>query len=271
MANWTLDDIDWTAFRPDKVDPDLLRVAKAAALVEHNGADYAVYLNNVFAGDDSIRPDIDAWALEEVQHGAALARWATLADPAWDFDAAFRRFTDGYKLPLDATASVRGSRAGELVARCIVETGTSSYYAALADASDEPVFKQVCRKIAADELRHYKLFYGHMRRYQRAENAGSWRRVATGIGRIAESEDDELAYAYYAANLWPDAYDRRTSARAYARRAYSVYRRAHVERGIGMALKAVGLRPQGTLHRALASVATWAMAVRARSLARAGA
>jgi hypothetical protein len=271
MAHWTLDDIDWTAFRPDKVDPDLLRVAKAAALVEHNGADYAVYLNNVFAGDDTIRPTIDAWALEEVQHGAALARWAKLADPAWDFDAAFRRFTDGYKLPLDATASVRGSRAGELVARCIVETGTSSYYAALADAADEPVFRQVCRKIAADELRHYKLFYDHMRRYQLAENAGRWRRVATGIGRIAESEDDELAYAYYAANLWPDAYDRRTSARAYARRAYSVYRRPHVERGIGMALKAVGLRPQGVLHRALASVATWAMAQRARSLARAGA
>jgi hypothetical protein len=110
-----------------------------------------------------------------------------------------------------------------------------------------------------------------MRRYQLAENTGRWRRVATGIGRIAESEDDELAYAYYAANLWPDAYDRRTSARAYARRAYSVYRRPHVERGIGMALKAVGLRPQGALHRALAAVATWAMALRVRSLARAGA
>ena len=43
MAHWTLDDIDWTAFRPDRVDPELLRVAKATALVEHNGADYAIY------------------------------------------------------------------------------------------------------------------------------------------------------------------------------------------------------------------------------------
>ena len=78
MRHWTLDDIDWTAFRPDLVDPELLRVAKAAALVEHNGSDYAIYLNNVFAGDREIGPAIDSWALEEVQHGKALARWATL-------------------------------------------------------------------------------------------------------------------------------------------------------------------------------------------------
>ncbi len=271
MAHWTLDDIDWSAFRPDKVDPELVRVAKAAALVEHNGADYAVYLNNVFAGDGEFGPAIDVWAKEEVQHGAALARWATLADPAWDFAAASKRFSDGYRLPLDATASVRGSRTAELIARCIVETGTSSYYAALADASEEPVFREVCRRIAADELRHYKLFYDHMRRYQTAENLGGWGRLRTGLGRIAESEDDELSYAYYAANLWPAPYDRRTSARAYARRAYSVYRAKHIERGIGMALKAVGLKPQGWLHRALAHVATRLMAARAASLARAGA
>ncbi|MBI3506140.1 MAG: ferritin-like domain-containing protein [Proteobacteria bacterium] len=271
MAHWTLDDIDWNAFRPDRVDPELVRVAKAAALVEHNGADYAIYLNNVFSGDAAFRPAIDGWAKEEVQHGKALARWAKLADPDWDFDAAFARFVEGYKLPLDATSSVRGSRTAELIARCIVETGTSSYYAALADAADEPVFKQVCRHIAADELRHYKLFYDHMRRYQAAEKLGRWGRVWTGLGRIAESEDDELSYAYYAANLWPAPYDRRTSARAYARRAYSVYRRPHIERGIGMALKAVGLRPQGALHRALAAIATRLMTLRARSLARADA
>jgi rubrerythrin len=271
VAHWTLDDIDWNAFRPDRANPELVRVAKAAALVEHNGADYAVYLNNVFAGDAAFGPAIDVWAKEEVQHGKALARWAKLADPDWDFDAAFKRFTDGYKLPLDVTASVRGSRTAELIARCIVETGTSSYYAALADSSDEPVFKQVCRHIAADELRHYKLFYDHMRRYQGAENLGRWGRLRVGLGRIAESEDDELSYAYYAANQWPAPYDRRTSARAYARRAYSVYRRTHIERGIGMALKAVGLKPQGRLHRVLAALATKLMDMRARNLARAGA
>ena len=72
----------------------------------------------------------------------------------------------------DADASIRGSRTGELIARCMVETGTSSYYTALAEATSEPVLKQVCKLIAADEYRHFKLFYDHMRRYLARENLG---------------------------------------------------------------------------------------------------
>src|SRR5690606_35323747 len=120
MKSWTLDDIDWNRFDRGKVDPELLRIIKAASLVEHNGLDYATYLCNVFHDDASFQDTARRWAHEEVQHGRALARWAALADPSWDFDASFRRFTAGYKLPLEASESVRGSRTGELIARCIV-------------------------------------------------------------------------------------------------------------------------------------------------------
>ena len=82
MAHWTLDDIDWSAFDATKVCPDLLEVAKAAALVERNGLDYAAYLRRVFAGDAIFCAAVDEWAREEVLHGEALARWARLADPA---------------------------------------------------------------------------------------------------------------------------------------------------------------------------------------------
>ena len=47
----------------------------------------------------------------------------------------------------------------------MVEIGTSSYYTALADATKEPVLQIICRQIAADEFRHFKLFYDHLRRY----------------------------------------------------------------------------------------------------------
>ena len=128
MKHWTLDDISWDLFDPTKVDPDLLKLAKAAAMVEKNGLDYSAYLANVFPNDPGFRRVAEHWATEEVQHGDALGRWAMLADPTFDFDAAFGRFREGYRLPLDATSSVRGSHAGELVARCIVEVGTNSYY-----------------------------------------------------------------------------------------------------------------------------------------------
>jgi hypothetical protein len=111
-----------------------------------------------------------------------------------------------------------------------------------------------------------------MKRYQDAERLGRWGRVRTGLGRILESEDDELAYAYYAANDATGApYDRRSNSRAYARRSYAVYRPRHVERGIAMVLKAVGLKANGRLHRVLWSLASRLMQMRAASLARAGA
>jgi rubrerythrin len=271
MKHWTLDQIPWASFDPTKVDPEIVKVIKAASVVEYNGADYADYLCRVFDDSPEFQTLIRNWAREEVQHGAALARWAKLADPDFDFDLSFKRFTEGYKAPLDASASVRGTRSGELVARCIVETGTSSYYAALNEATDEPVLKQICRNIAADELRHYKLFYAHLDRYLAQERLGAWGRLKVAGARIFESEDDELAYAYFAANHPREIYQRRKYSRAYARRAYGYYRRHHVERGIAMVLKVVGLSPTGRLNRFLSRAAFWFLESRARRLAAANA
>ena len=242
--NWTLNDIPWSCFDPTKVDGELLKIVKAASMVEYNGADYATYLCSVFSDDGEFQAAARAWAEEEVQHGQALARWASLADPEFDFDQAFGRFVDGYRIATDTPQSVRGSRAGELVARCIVEVGTSSYYTALAEASEEPVLRKVCQTIAADEFRHYKLFYDHLKRYLEIDNISRLRRVMVALGRIGESEDDELAYAYYAANGGAEPYDRKRWARAYLSRAARYYHPRQFRRATSMAFKAAGLNPQ---------------------------
>ena len=183
MGHWTLDDIDWSAFRADLVDPDSLAIAKTAAMVERNAAEYTAYLQNVFSGDAAFATMVDQWALEEQQHGDALGRWAELADPAFDYRAAFARFYDTYKIPTQVETSVRGSKIGELVARCVVETGTSTFYTALADRCKEPVFVRICRKIAADEFRHYRMFLKAIEPLQDEEKVPRWRRAATVIGR----------------------------------------------------------------------------------------
>ena len=199
-----------------------------------------------------------------MQHGDALGRWATLADPGWDFDAAFERYRRGYKLPLDADASVRGSRTGELIARCMVETGTSSYYTALGDATTEPALQQVCRLIAADEYRHFKLFYDHMKRYLAREKLGLFSRLRIAAGRITESEDDELAFAFYCGNApESETYDHARCTAGYMARAMGFYRRRHIERSTGMVLKAVGLPPRGRLGGGAAKLA-WALLERKR-------
>jgi rubrerythrin len=256
MKHWRIDDVAWHRFDPTLVNPDIIPLVKAAAMVERNGRDYAIYLSRVFTDDPAFRGSADRWAEEEVQHGDALARWATLADPEWDYGIAFDRYRAGYKLPLDADASVRGSRTGELIARCMVETGTSSYYTALAEATEEPVLKQVCKLIAADEYRHFKLFYDHMRRYLARENIGIVRRLRIALGRIGESEDDELAYAYYCGNKPASTpYQHKACTAAYMAGAIGLYRFRHIERGTGMILKAVGLPPRGRLSAAATRVA----------------
>jgi rubrerythrin len=267
MSHWTLDDVPWHAFDPSKIDPETVRLVKAAGLVEYNGHEYVRYLCNVFADDPAFQAEAERWGHEEVQHGEVLGRWATMADPSFDFQTAFKRFVEGYKLETDVTASVRGSRAGELIARCIVETGTSSYYTALAETTEEPVLQDICRKIAADELRHYKLFYSRLKNYLDRENLGSFGRLRIAVGRIAESEDDELAYAYYAANATTDEpYDRKRWSRAYVSRAYAIYRERHVERGMAMVFKAIGLKPNGWLNRVAVKFAWSSMRRRVRRL-----
>ncbi|SJZ79765.1 hypothetical protein SAMN02745126_02329 [Enhydrobacter aerosaccus] len=272
MGSWTLDSIAWDRFDASKVDPEILRNIKAAAMVERNGGDYRVYLNRVFADDPTVVADVDRWAEEEIQHGMALGRWAQMADPSWDFDAAFARFRAGYKVPLDVSESVRGSQAGEMLARCIVETGTSSYYSALKDAAAEPVLRQVCAKIAADEFRHYKLFYDHLRRCLERDQLSKLKRLRISWGRLAESDDDELAYAYFAANAPEGAvYDRKKAMEAYARRAYPLYQPNHVQRAMAMVLKAVGLQPQGWLNDFLTRLGLWFLRRRSTRLAEQGA
>jgi hypothetical protein len=269
MGVWTLDDIPWDRFDPARLDPDFVPIVKAASLVEHNGAAYAHHLCLIFADDPEFQVTARRWGEEEVQHGQALARWAKLADPAFDFDAAFARFRAGFRIDFDVDTSRRGSRAGEMVARCVVEIGTSSYYTAMRDATAEPVLREICRHIAADELRHYRLFYKNLDRCLVRERIGRAGRLRIALGRVAESEDDELAYAYHAANEPGETYDRRRCSQAYGRRAYALYRPHHVERMVAMMLKAVGLTPNGRLAIMAGRLAWQAMRYRTARLTKA--
>src|ERR1700751_2680257 len=247
MGSWTLDDIPWDRFDRDRLDPAIVRIVKAASLVEYKGAAYAHHLCRIFDDDPDFQLNARRWGEEEIQHGIALARWAAIADPEFDFEAAFQRFQAGYQVDFDLNVSRRGSRSGEMIARCMVEIGTSSYYSALRDGVQEPVLKEICGHIAAEAIRHYKLFYRKLNRCLERDRIGFFQRLRVAFGRIAEVEDDELAYAYYAANETAAPYDRRRHSRAYAQRALALYQEHHVRHITAMIFKAVGLAPRSPL------------------------
>lgn len=268
--HWTIEELPWDKLDPSKVPAALLEVIKAAALVEYNADAYAAYLCKVFSDDTAFRQAALDWAVEEVQHGKALGTWAEKIDPSWNLEKAMARFRDGYKVEHfinEASSSVRGSRAGELVARCMVETATSSYYTAIGNACQEPVLQEICKKIAGDEFRHYKLFYDYLNAYLEKDRLGKMGRLKVALGRIAESEDDELAFAYYAANAKDgESYDRDTFSRAYLSRAYSYYRKPEVDRAVSMIFKACGFKPQTIAYKLAARIAWWKFESDAREM-----
>lgn len=259
MGHWKLDDIKWDQFNADAVDLRLLELVKAASLVEANSGDYVTYLNRVFNNDARVKAAFEQWGVEEIQHGQALGRWAEMADPSFSFERALSDFRQNYSLPLDADESVRGSRTGELVSRCVIESGTSSFYTAIKDGTDEPVLKQIAGHIAADEFRHYALFLTKLQTFEADERVTLMDRVKVAIGRLRETEDDELAMAYYCANHIGAgiAYDREANWAAYEGRALDYYQQRHILRATSMMVKAMGLHPHGWFANLMGKV-TWA-------------
>lgn len=265
---WKYEDIDWSLFDPKKVNPETVRIIKAGSVVEHNGSDYGLYLQNVFAGDELFLKEIKAWSKDEIKHGKVLAQWVTMADPTYDFQERFKAYVDGFPIDIHAQESIRGSRGAELLTRCMVEIGTSSFYSAVKDSTDEPLLKHICAKIAADELRHYKLFYTHYQRYQAHEKISLRKRIGIALGRLFENEDDELAFAYYTANKETRPYNRKYYTQIYGKAVYNYYQKIHVDRGMALFCKAVGLNPQGWLHKFLSYLAFTILSAKAKSYAR---
>ncbi len=261
---WSPNDILWANFDASKIEPWMLYAIKAAALVEYNAPDYVTYLRRIFkdSGPDTLAA-IDEWGREESQHGKTLGRWAEMADPSFKLGETFARFHKGYRPAHFANphdVSVRGSRRAEMIARCVVESGTSSYYSAIKDATDEPVLKEIVGRIAADEFRHYRLFYEILHK-QDEPDLSFWKKLRVAVARVNESDDDELSYAYYCATVPVDQeatvpYVRAAYAKAGYNTTLRIYRRHHIGKLTQMVAKAVGADPHGRLAK-LAEALLW--------------
>jgi hypothetical protein len=246
MTRWNLESIPWDSFDHSRVNPQLLAFAKGACLVEFNADTYGDYLCRVFDDDAGLQSQIRAWAREEKRHGLALKKWVELADPSFDFSLSLGLFRAAYQqLPEEGSDSVRGSRARELVARCMVESGTSSYYSALKDAAEEPVLKEICRLIALDEVRHFNLFRKALdKEYGPRENLRFSSRFKVVLRRMRETSDEELSFAYRAGNFPHEPIEQERIAEYsddFMRRICLLYRPEHLRMIAGLTMKVLGI------------------------------
>jgi hypothetical protein len=153
----------------------------------------------------------------------------------------------------------------------VVETGTSSFYSAIRDAAKEPVLKGIAARIASDEYFHYQLFRKSFARFAAQQPMSLWAKLKVAATRFNEAEDDELGYAYFAANVLSRDrsanYALRDYGKDYWRIAISLYRRPHIENAVRMILRSVDLRSNGWLYRGLSSLLWWATQRRTARLA----
>ncbi|MGF6481408.1 ferritin-like domain-containing protein [Paraburkholderia sp. JPY419] len=219
---WRIEDIDLTRIDRQKAaaNEDLLLLLCAASFIE-SGTDLYTSNLSTFFNDD---PEVSAWLNhewepEEMQHGRALQTYIAYVWPEFDWHAAFRNFMDEYSL----TCSVddfEKTRALEMVARCVVETGTATLYRAINECSDEPVLKQITDNIRTDEVRHYKHFFRYFKKYNRIEGNGRLAVLGALMRRVMEikNEDSEIALRHVFAIRYPErvhdsAYNRERAAR----------------------------------------------------------
>jgi rubrerythrin len=168
--HWSLDDIPWDAIRRDRVDRHeaLFYMIAAASLMESATDLYTANLIDYFSGDDEITAWLkDYWLPEELQHGRALRRYVETAWPDFPWHNVRDGFVEEFRPFCDeALERVRGL---EMASRCVVETGTASFYTCLSRASPDPVLASLTRRIAEDEVSHYKHFYRFFRKYREIE------------------------------------------------------------------------------------------------------
>ncbi|MBI3196264.1 MAG: ferritin-like domain-containing protein [Rhodospirillales bacterium] len=132
-----------------------------------------------------------------MQHGAALKRYVETAWPDFDWDAAYRNFLADYS-PFCTLDRLAETRALEMVARCVVETGTATFYRMLSELSPDPVLKRLAAEISTDEVRHYKHFYRYFLRYQALERPSRAAVMRALWNRAAEVESEDAFYAFKA-------------------------------------------------------------------------
>jgi hypothetical protein len=258
---WRIEDIDLTRVDRQRAvnNEDLLLLLCAASFIESGTDLYTSNLSKFFNDDPEVSSWLNnEWEPEEMQHGRALKTYINYVWPEFDWDTAFANFFDEYSKTCDVEGFEK-TRALEMVARCVVETGTATLYRAINECSDEPVLKEITDNIRTDEVRHYKHFFKYFKKYNKIEGNGRLAVLGALLRRVMEikNEDSEIALRHVFAIRYPDrrddsAYNRNLSARVNT----LVRRNLSADLCVKMLLKPLDLpaRIQPGIHYPLAKI-----------------
>ena len=195
IYRWTVNQIPYDQIARERIvaEEAWFYVLAASSFVESLSDLYARNLLQHMDGDiDACRWLREHWEQEELQHGLALRRYVEAVWPSFNWQETFARFCTDYRAYCKPEL-LEPTRALEMVARCVVETGTSGFYGLLHQISPEPVLARLTRYIRNDEIGHYKSFYRLFLRYRALERP-SRRKIALVLMKRLREIDQEDAY-----------------------------------------------------------------------------
>jgi len=199
LPDWGLDNIPYGQIEHDKIrgQDDFLYLVAGASFVEIASDLYTRNLVDYFSGDTlAVQWLGERWQHEEVRHGHALRDYVRHVWPEFDWQAAYDDFFEEYAR-LCTVDEFEPTRGLEMVARCVVETGTATFYTALAELSPEPVLCRIAACIRSDEVGHYKYFYKFFRQYNERERVGRWRILGAIKRRVLEARHSDADIALW--------------------------------------------------------------------------
>ena len=196
--HWRLEDIAFKTIDAASVRDDefLFLTLASASFVEILAETYSDNLIAHFRADSEIAHWLQqTWQQEEVQHGRALKLYVQTVWPEFDWECAYDAFRTDYSA-LCTVEQLEPRLALELVARCVVETGTSTFYRAVQDYVSEPRLHQLMDSIRADEAGHYRQFRQFFSSYNAIDPQSAWAVIATIWRRMRDVRGQDVYIAF---------------------------------------------------------------------------
>lgn len=220
MQKWNYEeDVAYGTIDVDKVRDNnfLFNLLAIASFIEITSDVYAANLSNYYKDcKEAVTWLNDVWEIEEIQHGKALKRYVLQVWPEFDWQKAYDRFLNSY-LPLCNIDAFQPTQAKEMLARMIVETGTSTFYHALREYSkdlDEPVLERLAHFINKDEISHYGYFDHYFKHYNNNEKNSRSEIIKVIVNRLREANDEDIKLGFYA--LYNQTHDEQELQKAFA-------------------------------------------------------
>lgn len=267
-THWRLQDLDWSAIERERIEHDelLFYLLMAASFTESGSGTYAGNLAAHFSDYPHVASWLrEHWKSEELQHGAALAAYVQAVWPSFPWQRAYDSFMAEYST-LCTVEELQDDLRLEMVARCVVETGTTAYYHALRELSREPVLTGLLARIRGDEINHYKHFLKYFKELQGRHGAVGRTRVARVLyARLLEMRESDSDVALRHVHAYRGALFNQGS-QSFAQISERVYTHVHghlpLEQAARMMLKPLALPrwAERGLQPPIVRLGAWVMA-----------